>query len=126
MPIYANELRELRKVLAKNATGQIGSAMAAAVKKTALGIEESAKEMAPVDTGNLQNSISTTITGDGRFGQMTAEIGPTAEYAVYQEFGTQDEEGNARTPPHPFMNPAADKWFPVFDAAVAAIVDKAL
>lgn len=84
-------------------TGRVGGLASAALRKTAFAIEADAKALAPVDTGNLMNSISTTISGDGRFGAMTAEIGPTVEYGVYQEYGTSTQSGT------PFMGPAFDR-----------------
>lgn len=94
---------------------RIGSRAAAALRKTAMDIEADAKAMAPVDTGNLQNSISTSITGDGRFGSMSAEVGPTAEYGIYQEFGTSVMGAQ------PFMGPAFDRRAPGYAAALADI-----
>lgn len=82
-----------------------------AVAKVALDIEASAKLFAPVDTGNLRNSISTD------HGVLSAEIGPTAEYGAYVE------EGTSRMAPQPYMGPAADRNFPRLEAALAAIVD---
>jgi HK97 gp10 family phage protein len=57
--------------------------VALAVRKTALDIEASAKAAAPVDTGNLQNSILAENTGPG-----SARVTVGAEYGIYQEFGT--------------------------------------
>lgn len=93
----------------ENAAGRIGAPMAAAVRKTAFDIEADAKTLAPVDTGNLENSISTTITGDGRTGTITAEIGPTAEYGAFVEYGT------SRMGPQPYMTPAAERHIPVLE-----------
>lgn len=44
--------------------------------------ESGAKGYAPVDTGNLRNSITHTVQGD------TAYIGTNTHYAPYIEFGT--------------------------------------
>ena len=78
------------------------------VAKTAHDIEADAKSLAPVDTGMLRNSISTTIGAGG----LSAEIGPTASYAAHVEFGTR------RMRPQPFMRPAADQHFPSFEEAI--------
>ena len=59
--------------------------------------ESYAKEAAPVDTGNLRNSISHKQVGND-----TEVIGTNVEYAPYQEFGTY------KMAAHPFLRPAAE------------------
>lgn len=81
-----------------------------AVAKVAHDIEATAKVLAPVDTGNLQSSISTDL------GVLSAEVGPTAEYGAYVE------EGTSRMAPQPYMGPAADRHFPELDKALDALV----
>ena len=81
-----------------------------------------AKDLAPVDTGNLRNSISHKVDPD----EPAAYVGTDTEYAPYVEFGTgiyaeggggrptpwvyQDDEGNwhwtAGNPAQPFLAPA--------------------
>ena len=79
-----------------------------------------AKDLAPVDTGNLRNSISHTVDED----EPAAYIGSNVEYAAYVELGTgkytdggrptpwvyQDDNGNwhwtAGNPAQPFLKPA--------------------
>ena len=79
-----------------------------------------AKDLAPVDTGNLRNSISHTVDED----EPAAYIGSNVEYAAYVELGTgkytdggrptpwvyQDDSGNwhwtAGNPAQPFLKPA--------------------
>ena len=95
----------------------MGAKSSAVLRKTAFDIEHDAKLLAPVDTGNLMNSISTTITGDGRHGQMTAEIGPTAEYGIYQEYGTSTQPGK------PYLTPAFDRRIGPFEAALAKVAE---
>lgn len=95
-----------------NATGHVGARTAVAIRKTAADIERDSKVFAPVDTGALRESISTTITGDARFGAIAAEVGPTVDYAVHLEFGT------ATMAPHAFMGPAYDRHAHTFEAAL--------
>ena len=79
-----------------------------------------AKDLSPVDTGNLRNSISHTVDED----EPAAYIGSNVEYAAYVELGTgkyteggrptpwvyQDDNGNwhwtAGNPAQPFLAPA--------------------
>lgn len=68
-----------------------------AVAKTAHDIEADAKAIVPVDTGFLKNSISSDI------GDLSAVIGPTANYGRYVE------EGTSRMGPQPYMRPAYDR-----------------
>lgn len=85
------------------------------VRKTAKDIEGTAKSIAPVDTGNLKNSI-----GSQDVGPLEAEVRATANYAVYLETGT------SRMAAQPFMGPAADKHTPAFSDAMAQIIGGAL
>ena len=81
-----------------------------------------AKDLAPVDTGNLRNSISHKVDPD----EPAAYVGTDTEYAPYVEFGTgiyaeggggrptpwvyQGDEGNwhwtAGNKAQPFLKPA--------------------
>lgn len=79
-----------------------------AVQKAAFDIEARAKELAPVDTGNLRRSIHCEFAPDG----LTGAVGTVVEYAVYQEFGT------VKMPPHPYLRPAADEVGPSFVQAL--------
>jgi HK97 gp10 family phage protein len=79
------------------------------VAKTAADIERDAKIAAPVDTGNLRSSISSTVSG------LTAEIGPTANYGAFVEYGT------ARSGPQPYLRPAYDRHLPTFERAIERI-----
>jgi HK97 gp10 family phage protein len=88
----------------------------AAVRKSALDIERDAKTKAPVDTGNLRNSIGTTTTLAG----LEAQIGPTANYGAFVEYGT------SRMGPQPYMGPALDANEPAFVAAMEALGRDAL
>jgi len=78
------------------------------VRKAAFDIEGRAKDAAPVDTGNLRNSIRTEVAADG----LSAVVGTHVEYAIYQEYGTY------KMAAHPYMRPAADAVRPSFIKAV--------
>jgi HK97 gp10 family phage protein len=82
------------------------------VRSAALLCQETAIELVPTDTSNLKNSISVGRPGQGKDslqpGDLTAEVGPTAEYGAYVEFGT------SRMGAQPYMTPASEKageWF---------------
>ena len=96
----------------RSAAGQAGARASLVVRKTALDVEATAKTFAPVDTGALRNSIGHDLTGDGRYGRIEAEIGPTVDYAPYVEWGT------SRNAPQAFMGPALDRHTPDFITAL--------
>lgn len=98
------------------AAGAVGADVATAIRRSAFAVERDAKAFAPVDTGNLRNSISTDITGDGRFGEMSAEIGPTADYGHYVEHGTSTQA------PQAYLGPAFDRQAPGFVEALEQLL----
>lgn len=65
------------------------------------------KTLAPVDTGELRDSIGTQLTGTYK-----VIIGASTEYAPYVEFGTET------TQPQPFVRPTVD--------SIDAIIKRAL
>jgi len=81
-----------------------------AVYKAAFDIEGQAKAVVPVDTGFLKNSISVEPAGD-----LTAYVGPHAEYSVHVEYGT------SRSRAQPYMRPAAERVRPAFIEAMKQI-----
>ena len=92
-----------------------------ALNKACLVVENEAKRLCPVDTGDLRNSITHEVD-DG-----VGIVGTNKEYAPYVEYGTgifavegngrdtpwsyQDDKGNWHTTigqkPQPFLEPAA-------------------
>lgn len=83
-----------------------------AVQKAAFDVEARAKELVPVDTGALKNSIQSEMTGD-----LSAVVAVGMEYAPYVEYGT------SRGAAQPYLTPAADMVRPGFEAAVKQLVD---
>ena len=65
------------------------------LEQTAIQIRDLAKQLAPVDSGTLRNSIT-----HWKPAPLTRNIGTSVEYAPYQEFGTR------KMMPHPFLRPA--------------------
>ena len=111
----AEPFRRLAADIAK-AAGTTGARAQIVVRKTAIDIESSAKQFAPVDTGNLKGSIGhSDLRTVGRAGSLSVDIGPTASYGVYLEQGT------SRMAPQPFMGPAADRHAPGFEQAMAQL-----
>lgn len=103
----ASELLALSADLGK-ASYEVTRKAQQVVAKAAHDIEGDGKRLAPVDTGALRNSIGTRISGGG----LTAEIGPTVDYAVFVEYGTR------RMAPRAFMGPALDRHSGAFVQAV--------
>lgn len=108
----------------KDNSGAVLSAFHSAVEKAleecGLVAEGYAKKLAPVDTGNLRNSISHKVDPE----EPAVYVGSNSLYAAYQEFGTgiyteggrdtpwvyQDEKGNWHwtrgNKAQPFLKPA--------------------
>lgn len=80
-----------------------------AVRKAAFDIEAQAKARAPVDTGNLRNSIN--ANGGG----LDYRVDSPAAYSIYQEFGTRHQPGT------PYMIPAAEHVKPALIAALKRV-----
>lgn len=80
---HSNELKQ-----------RIQSRIPSALMAGGMAVEGYAKNLAPVDTGNLRNSISTKPSGD-----KEVQIGTGVEYAIYQELGTR------KMAPHAFLRP---------------------
>ena len=80
----------------KEISEDIKSALLKGLETCGLVAEGYAKKLAPVDTGNLRNSI----THDVDDGEPAVYIGTNVEYAPYQELGTINMDAN------PFLKPA--------------------
>jgi len=75
----------------------VSSAKARALEIMGGKAESYAKQLAPVDTGNLRNSIT-----HQQYDENTEIIGTNVEYAPFQELGTRKMKA------HPFLRPAAE------------------
>ena len=76
-----------------------------ALTKCGLTGEGYAKRLAPVDTGNLRNSISHTVDDS----EKAAYIGTNVEYAAYVELGTGIYYLGGRTDPWVYQD-AKGNW----------------
>lgn len=112
MAVEYSEIYQLAASLEK--AGEARKKASAAVRRSAFAIEARAKQAAPVDTGNLRNSISTTSSG------LSAEIGPTASYGIYLEMGTW------RMAPRSYLTPAFKATVPEFVSAMDLIAKEAI
>lgn len=113
------ELQSLAGSIEKSSAAT-GKLVQMAVRKTALDIERNAKTIAPVDTGNLKGSIGhSDLRTIGTSGSAEAEVGPTANYAMYQEFGT------TTMAPSAFMGPSLDRYSGTFEEVLAQIAEQA-
>lgn len=80
------------------------------VKRSTSKAQAIALRRVPVDTGFLKRSILMKFSENG----LRGEVGPTAYYAPYLEFGTRFMEKG----PYPFMRPAFAQTAPEFEAAM--------
>ena len=83
------------------------------VRKAAFDTEAGAKALAPVDTGNLRNSITTAVQGDG----LRAGVVATASYAYWVH------EGRTGVAPRPFLGNATDRVEPQFHEAMSHLAE---
>lgn len=103
MPIVYNKM----PALAAGARPVVDRALA----KAAFDVEVLAKVLAPVDTGNLMNSIAADKVADLRW-RVTAN----AEYAIYVELGTRHMD------PQAYLEPALKETWPKAVAAMKAVM----
>lgn len=75
----------------------LGTAMARALEAIGIQAEGYAKDLCPVDTGRLRNSITHTVDN----GEKAVYIGTNVEYGPYVELGTSRQKAQ------PFLTPAA-------------------
>ena len=75
---------------------EMESAVLRALEKCGLTAEGYAKQLCPVDTGNLRNSITHLV----QTGELAAYIGTNVEYAPYVELGTYRQRAK------PYLKPA--------------------
>lgn len=114
MSADASELRSLGHDLTKVST-QAAVRAIRVTEKVAADITRDAKMGAPVDTGNLKNSIGWDMTN--RNGEVGAEIGPTANYGGYVEFGTSNAAAQ------PYLSPAFKRHVPNYEKALGMLAD---
>lgn len=87
------------------------------VQASAASVKRDAQIFAPVDTGNLRSSIGYETWEQA--GSVDAEIGPTAEYGAFVEFGT------SQMAPRAYLGPALDRNGAAFERAMAQVLSEA-
>lgn len=80
-------------------------AVARALERCGMQAEGYAKDLAPVDTGNLRNSISHRVNER----EKTVYVGTNAEYAAYVELGTGKYAKGGRKDPWVYQD-TEGKW----------------
>jgi HK97 gp10 family phage protein len=60
-------------------------------------VQGDAKDLAPVDTGQLRNSIQASVKEKG--GKVVGKVSTNVEYAAYVEFGTGQRGEDSPSPP---------------------------
>lgn len=81
-PLISETERKLRKILTL----------------MAIKVQNDAKHLCPVDTGNLRRSITKDVVSSTK-----ALVGTNVEYAAHVEYGTKKSKGK------PYLRPALDK-----------------
>jgi len=66
--------------------GNSKQALKKGVGKATKQVQGDAKELCPVDTGSLRNSIQSSV--EEKSGSVIGKVGTNMEYAMYVEFGT--------------------------------------
>lgn len=91
----------------KEVSAEIKAALLRGLEKVGLVAEGYAKKLAPVDTGNLRNSITHEVVED----ENAVYIGTNTEYAAYVELGTgiYAEGGGGRPTPWVYQD-ANGNW----------------
>jgi HK97 gp10 family phage protein len=74
-------------------------------------MQQMAQSIVPVRTGYLRSTIYYTVTAD----DMTLELGATAEYAAYVEYGTRFMSAE------PYLRPAMDAFSDLTVALMTAV-----
>ena len=92
-----------------------------------LKLERYAKELCPVDTGRLRNSINFATHGTQGTGAGTDKphgspnkgmvcVGTNVEYAAYQEFGTSLHHESGQSP---YLRPAVERHLSEYQKIIA-------
>lgn len=101
-----------------------------AIKAVGFRVEALAKMKAPVDLGNLRNSIYVRTSDDNNLPSVSTEelprpssdnsvvIGPTVEYGIYQELGTSIMDAQ------PYLLPALRQVESELEESFGVLIDE--
>lgn len=87
------------------------------VRKAAFDLQTDAKRNTPVDTGYLVGSAFVRFESE-----QTAQIGFSAEYAIYVEKGTSPHGSHPGTPPQHMLGGAFERVAPSMQAAFRRLI----
>lgn len=87
---------------------ELEKAYTRALERIGLQAESFAKQIVPVDTGRLRNSITHEVNSR----EKAAYIGTNVEYAPYVELGTRGRK------PKPYLRPAATEHTDVYQRII--------
>ena len=107
------ELRTIENKL-PDLAGLVRAALAKQIDAAGAAMEAAAKDAAPVDKGELRDSIHFERTGP-----LSGELVAGTDHAAPNEFGTHNR------PAHPFMRPQAEQIAADLSALVARAVNEA-
>ena len=96
-------------------SAEIKAALLRGLEKCGLVAEGYAKRLAPVDTGNLRNSITHKVDP----AEPAVYIGTDSEYAAYVELGTGQYYPGGRPTPWKYQDANGNKAQPYLKPAVA-------
>lgn len=119
MRIDSSELRTLAASLEREGP-RLGRRAAGIIRSGSRDLTAAARRNAPRRSGDLADSIEGTIYGDGRSSAITAVVGPTERYGLFQERGT------SHNAPQPFLAPALDAVAPGVVSALEGAAAEAL
>ena len=107
-----SELTTLAADLSKASAG-VQAKAAQVVKNSGFDAVTVMQSEVPVDTGALKNSVNVDFHGSDR--AISAEVGPSVEYAGYVAYGTRYQ------PPNPYDLRTLEKVSPGFVEAIAQL-----
>ena len=104
----------------ETASGRVGPLGRAALVEQADVVQDMQQQLVPKDSWDLHDHITARTQGDGRSATMWAEIGPTGEDRGHGWFV---ENGTARMPAQPFVEPATEAAAKAWPARVERVMD---
>lgn len=88
---------QINKDNTRQVTAELKKALENALEESGSLVETAAAKLCPVDTGNLQNSITHQKSGD-----LAVQIGTTVKYGKYVELKSPNKGGR------PFLRPSVE------------------